>query len=122
MGSLPSRAPTAVGTAMHSLKWSPSEKVIARKAFSVALEREFQALILEAKGKAARIEEPSGLWDLEQYLTERRREIDRVYDYRYSVLPLVFAELLRNGRVLEGELHGLGEDKLSWIRRCSSTF
>jgi hypothetical protein len=39
MGSLPRRAPTAFGTAMHSLKWWASEKVIARKAFSVAAGR-----------------------------------------------------------------------------------
>jgi integrase len=30
------------------------------------------------------IQQPSDLWDLEHYLTERRREIDRKYDYRYS--------------------------------------
>jgi len=27
---------------------------------------------------------PAGLWDLENYLTERRKEIDRDYDYRNS--------------------------------------
>jgi hypothetical protein len=77
-------------------------------------------VILEAKSMAAKILEPSGLWDLEQYLTQRRREIDRIYDYRYSVLPLVLAKLLSNGRLVEDELHGLGEDKLGWIQRCSS--
>jgi hypothetical protein len=86
----------------------------------LALEREFQVVILEAKSKAAKIQEPSGLWDLEQYLTQRRQEIDRIYDYRYSVLPLVLANLLSNGRLVEDELHGLGEDKLSWIQRCRS--
>jgi Photoprotection regulator fluorescence recovery protein len=102
------------------LKWSAAEKVIARKAFNLALERELQAVILEAKSKAAKIQEPPGLWDLEQYLTQRRQEIDRIYDYRYSVLPLVLANLLSNGRLVEDELHGLGEDKLGWIHRCSS--
>ena len=53
-------------------------------------------------------------------LTQRRREIDRIYDYRYSVLPLVLAKLLSNGRLVEDELHGLGEDKLGWIQRCSA--
>jgi hypothetical protein len=118
MTSLSSRAPA--GTAMQDLKWSATEKVIARKAFNLALERELQAVILEAKSMAAKIQEPSGLWDLEQYLTQRRREIDRIYDYRYSVLPLVLAMLLSNGRLVQDELHGLGEDKLGWIQRCSS--
>jgi hypothetical protein len=116
--NLPNRAPS--GTPMHDLKWSAAEKVIARKAFNLALERELQAVVLEAKSKAAKIQEPSDLWDLEQYLTQRRDEIDRIYDYRYSVLPLVLANLLSHGRLVEDELHGLGEDKLGWIQHCSS--
>src|SRR5271170_1715366 len=118
MTSLPSRAPS--GTPMQDLKWSAAEKVIAWKAFNLALERELQAVILEAKSKAAKIQDPSDLWDLEHYLTQRRHEIDRIYDYRYSVLPLVLANLLSHGRLVEDELHGLGEDKLGWIQRCSS--
>jgi hypothetical protein len=65
---------------MQDLKWSAAEKVIARKAFNLALERELQAAILEAKSKAAKIQESSDVWDLKQYLTQRRQEIDRIYD------------------------------------------
>jgi hypothetical protein len=36
--------------------------------------------------QAKMIEQPSDLWELERYLTERRKEIDSRYDYRYSVL------------------------------------
>jgi hypothetical protein len=50
------------------LKWSPAEKAIARKAFDQALGRELGG-ILETKSKAAKIQEPSGLWELERYLT-----------------------------------------------------
>jgi hypothetical protein len=94
MTSFSSRAIPSAGTEMGDLKWSPAEKVIARKAFNLALGRELQSVILEAKCKAAKIQEPSGLWELEQYLTQRRSEIDRMYDYRYSVLPLVLANSL----------------------------
>ena len=31
------------------------------------------------------------------------------YDYHYSILPLVFAHLLRDGRVTEDDLQGLGQ-------------
>ena len=112
MTSLPSRAASGAGTAMRDLKWSPAEKAIARRAFDQALARELEAVILETKTKAAKIQEPSGLWELERYLTQRRQEIDRKYDYRYSVLPLVVANLSSGGRLNENELHGLGEDKL----------
>ena len=105
---------------MHEFKWSDAEKAVARRAFDRALSKELEALIRDAKGRAAKIEEPSDLWGLESWLTKRRREIDRRYDYRYSVLPLVFAHLLRDGRLTEDDLHGLGQGKLDLIRRASA--
>jgi hypothetical protein len=72
------------------------------------------------KAGRAKIEEPSELWGLESWLTKRRREIDRRYDYRYSVLPLVFAHLLRDGRLTEDDLHGLGQGRPDLIRRASA--
>ena len=58
---------------------------------------------------ASQIQQPSDLWDLEHYLTERRKQIDRTYDYRYSQLTLVFGKLLCERRLGEGELRGLRE-------------
>jgi hypothetical protein len=105
---------------MHGLKWSPSEKAIARKAFDQALNHELQQLVREAKDRAAIISEASELWKLESWLTERRREIDRKYDYRYSVLPLVFAELVKQGRIAENDLHGLAPEKIDVILGMAS--
>ena len=117
MASLPRHEINAPSTDVHNLKWSAAEKAIARKAFDLALQRELEAVIREAKDQAARVEQPSDLWELEHYLTQRRNEIDRKYVYRYSVLPLVFGSLLREGRLSEQELDGLGEDKLAYIRQ-----
>ena len=64
----------------------------------------------EAKQMANKIKEPADVWDLERYLTERRNEIDRKYDYRYSQLRHVFGRLLCEGRVSEDELRGLRDD------------
>ena len=102
--------------------WSKSEKFIARTAFDAALKREFNQVIQEAKQKANQIKEPADLWDLEHYLTERRKEIDRKYDYRYSQLTQVFGRLLYEGRVSEEELRGLCEDKLKSIRSLAEFF
>jgi Photoprotection regulator fluorescence recovery protein len=96
--------------------WSRSEKAIARTAFDVALKRELHEVMEEARQMANQIEQPSDLWDLEHYLTQRRKEIDRKYDYRYSELTHVFGRLLRESRVSEEELRGLREDKLKAIR------
>ncbi len=117
MTGLPRREINAPSTDMHNLKWSAAEKAIARKAFDLALRLELEVVIREAKDRAAGIEQPSDLWELESYLTQRRKEIDRKYDYRYSILPLVFGSLLHEGRLSGLELEGLGEDKLAYIRQ-----
>lgn len=106
-------------THMRDLRWSPAEKAIARHAFELALRRQLDAVIREAKDRTAKVRQPSELWDLERYLTQRRKEIDRLYDYRYSVLPVVFGTLMREGRLTEGDLRGLGEDKLELIHRVA---
>jgi hypothetical protein len=96
--------------------WSKSEKAIARTAFDAALKRELLEVMQEAKQMANEIKEAADAWDLEHYLTERRKEINRKYDYRYSQLTHVFGRLLSEGRVREEELLGLAEDKLKPIR------
>ena len=96
--------------------WLRSEKDIARKAFDAALKRELHEVIQEAKRMCSQIKEPAELWDLEHYLTQRRKEIDCKYDYRSSRLTRVFGRLLQERRLSEEELSGLREDKLKCIR------
>jgi hypothetical protein len=80
--------------------WSKSEKAIARKAFDAALGQELQQVIQEVKGTAREIKQSSDLWDLELYLTRRRKEIDRKYDFRGSRLYACLGAALvrRSGR------------------------
>jgi hypothetical protein len=65
--------------------WSRSEKAIARKAFDAALKRELQHVVREAKQMANQIEEPANVWELERYLTQRRKEIES--QIRFSFFP-----------------------------------
>src|SRR5450631_344461 len=96
--------------------WSKSEKAIARAAFDAALGRELHEVIQEAKRMANGIQTSSDLWDLEHYLTERRKQIDRKYDYRYSQITLVFGRLLYENQLGEDDLRGLREEKMKAIR------
>ena len=96
--------------------WSRSEKALARKAFDAALGRELHEVIQEAKKMASQIQQSSDLWELEHYLTQRRKEIDRKYDTRGSRLKDVLGRLLYENRLGEEELRGLREDKLKAIR------
>jgi len=112
MATLPTQN---VYSKMRDMRWSPKEKAIARRAFDRALHRELEATIQEARQMAARIKEPDELWELERHLTQRRKEIDAKYEFKYSVLLLALADLVREGRINPDELHGLGEDKLRII-------
>ena len=96
--------------------WSRSEKTIARTAFDAALGRELHEVIRKVKHMVNQIQQSSDLWDLERYLTERRKEIESKYAYRYSQLTNVFGTLLHEGRLDEEELRGLGQNKLKSIR------
>ena len=100
--------------------WSKAEKIVARTAFDAALGRELHEVIQKTKQMARQIRESADLWELEHYLTRRRKEIDRKYDYRYSPLTQVFGRLLYEKRLREEELRGLREDKLKLIRSLAN--
>jgi hypothetical protein len=102
--------------------WSRSERAIARTAFDAALGRELHEVIQEAKKMANLVQQSSDLWDLEHYLTQRRKEIDRKYDYRDSQLTHVLGRLLHEKRLREEDLRGLREDKLKSISSLAKFF
>jgi Photoprotection regulator fluorescence recovery protein len=99
--------------------WSRSEKALARKVFDAALGRELHEVIQAAKKMANEIQKASDLWDLERYLTQRRKDIDHKYNFRSSRLTQVLGRLLSERRISEQELHGLREDKMKAIRSCA---
>ena len=99
--------------------WSRSEKTIARTVFDAALKRELQEVMRTTKRMASQINKPADLWDLERYLTQRRKDIDSKYDFRSSRLTRVFGRLLCERRVSKDELCGLSEDKVEAIRSCA---
>ena len=70
----------------------------------------------ETKKTAIQINEPDDLWALEQYLTERRKDINRKYDPRGSRLKDVSGRLLYENRLGEDDLRGLREEKMKSIR------
>jgi hypothetical protein len=103
----------------NELTWSRSEKAIARAVFDAALKRELNQLMQETKQKANQINEAEDMWELERFLTQRRKDIDHKYDFRFSRLTRVFGTLLFEARITEEELHGLWEDKVKAIRSCA---
>jgi len=116
MPSLPPYAEQNSYSKMRELKWSSTEKAIARKAFDRVLQQELEAAIRSTKEMVAKITQPSELWELEHHLTELRKAIDRKYEYKYSKLVRFFADLVCEGKLDLEDLRGLSEDKLRYIR------
>lgn len=102
---------------IEHIPWTPSEKKAARKAFDQAFERQCASIKAEAEKMMANVAVPSDIWRIHDYLSERRRTVDALYDYRYSVLLDVFAKLLCDGWLVEADLAGLAEDKIDRIKR-----
>ena len=90
--------------------WSKSEKAIADTAFDAALGRELHEVIQRTKQMANAIQASADLWELEFFLTRRRKEIDRKYDYRYSRLIGVF-----------GRLHTKSDSRMRSCETCGKT-
>jgi hypothetical protein len=96
-------------TSRHDLRWSRSEKAIVGKAFDAALERQIHGVTQEAKRMATPIKQSLDLWNLEYYLTERRKQINCRYEHRSSQLTLVFGRLLYECRVIKNSCAACGK-------------
>ena len=101
---------------MNDFKWSGAEKQVAKQAFHAALEREYGKIMRQTREMVGKMREGADLWRVHDFLTDKRREIDEKYDYRYSQLIMVFARLIHQGWLSLEELEGLHEDKLAKIR------
>jgi hypothetical protein len=102
---------------MLDIKWSKGEKKTARRAFDVAYKRECADLIKRIQAKAGKLSVPEDLWNLHDFMTKEIRNFGKKYDYRYSVLLFVFAQLIKDGWLPLDELKGLSEDKLDRINK-----
>jgi hypothetical protein len=105
----------------RDLNWSHKEKSVARAAFDSALARETSAIRKKVEEMLQRSNEPTAVWEILEFLSKKQRELERKYDYRYSVLTGVFARLLYEGWVAESDLAGLAPEKLELIRRGAGT-
>ena len=102
--------------------WAPTEKKLARIAFDQAFERQCTAITQEARRMLETTTAPSDIFRVQEYLTEQRRIVDRLYDYRYSRLLEVFGRLLSDGWLRESDLNGLRPEKIAKIKHAAHFF
>jgi len=107
---------------MSTDHWSATEKKIARRAFDAAYGREIAAIMEELRRKVGGMKSAKDLWQIEDFLRERRDEVDWKYDYRYSQLIYVFSILHHQGFLLEADLAGLSADKIEAVKHTGDCF
>ena len=100
----------------YELTWTPVEKKTARKAFDKAFERHCAAITAEVRRMLESATAPADIWRVQEYLSENRKTVDRIYCYRYSGLILIFSILMRDGWLTEADLEGLQEEKIARIK------
>lgn len=104
---------------VSELIWSETEKEIAHQAFNRAYERELMTLIEYVREQSNNIDKIDDVWTLHDFLSAKRHQIDGKYDFRYSVLLFVFADLLKEGWLHQADIEGLEKDKLAKITALS---
>ncbi len=100
---------------MSENTWSTTEQKIAETAFEKAYKRETTALIQYIFEKVQEIKDIELVWNLHDYLSAKRHQIDGKYDFRYPVLIFVFSDLMKEGWLFPEDLDGLDPDKISKI-------
>ena len=102
--------------------WAPTEKKLARIAFDKSFERQCTAVTQEARQTLETMTASSEIFRVQKYLTEQRKIVDGLYDYRYSRLLGVFGRLLSDGWLREGDLDGLQPEKIAKIKHETRFF
>jgi hypothetical protein len=100
----------------HELRWTAAEKKRARRAFDKAFDRHCAGITAEVRRMLENSTAPADIWRVQEYLSEQRRTVDRIYHYSYSALILVFSILMREGWLTEADLVGLQQEKIVRIK------
>ena len=101
---------------MNQSSWSKKEKGIARHLFKRAYERESNELIKKVKDLTKTIKTSEDLWDLHDFLKEKRKEIDKKYDYSSTNFLFLFGRLLDEEWIRLDDFEGLSDDKIDKIK------
>lgn len=95
--------------------WSTKEKQIADAALKKAYKRETEVLIANIRENAASVTQLEDVWQLHDFLSAKRHEIDGKYDDREDFLMFTLSKLIKTGLLDKSDLQGLAADKQAKI-------
>lgn len=96
--------------------WTAEEQQIARRAFEQALSREVEALIDTLRRETAALSGAEQVWQLHDFLSIRRHQIEGRGEFCLDGLLFVLADLVKAGLASLEELDGLADDKRAKIQ------
>ena len=95
--------------------WSKAEKKIAKQAFDLAYDRKCQKIIEQIKKQ--KLSDAEDIWELGSFIKKQQKEVDHMFDFRYSQLVLVFSILIKKNLLSLKDLAGLNDEKLDAINK-----
>ena len=98
-----------------STGWSTEEKKIAEEILQQTYEQEIALVIDHVRQKVTNLTEIDELWQVHDFLSAKRYELDGKYDARESMLVFTFAQLIKENLINIQDLEGLQKDKLAKI-------
>jgi hypothetical protein len=99
--------------------WTDQEQSIARLAFDAAYARAVAGLISAVQVQVEQLGGAESIWQLHDFLSIQRHEIEGRFDFRLPGLLFVFASLVKDGLLSLDDLEGLEPDKLAKILAMS---
>lgn len=103
-------------TLNHGIHWTEAEKGVASEALKKAYRRESESLLEDVKEKADRISGMGELWQLNDFLSARRHDIDGKYDDQEDSLMFSLSRLVKEGWLAIADLEDLAADKRAKIK------
>lgn len=98
-------------TQQTEVQWSTTEKEIAGAALKKAYDSEVEALIKSVQEKVSLITAPEDVWQLHDFLSASRHDIEGKYDDREPFLLYTLSRLVKDGWLKLSELAELEPDK-----------
>ncbi|MFY8147674.1 MAG: hypothetical protein ACOVNL_00470 [Prochlorococcaceae cyanobacterium] len=95
--------------------WSDQEQAIAQAALNRARLRAVQVLIEALQRQVGHLDTIDSVWNLHDFLSTQRYQIEGRFDFRLDGILFVFASLLKEGLLSPEELEGLESEKLAKI-------
>ncbi len=95
--------------------WSTEEKQIVENILAQAYDRDVSLTINHVRQKVTNLTNIEELWQVHDFLSSKRYDLDGKYDSRESMLIFTLSQLIKENVITLQDLDGLTKNKLAKI-------